>query len=130
MIACTNLPQALSHNLFSNSLSPEGTPQPATAQISRLPGAVLPSSSPGLGATQPPQAAVASPGQTPSCPPQAKRPQQGQVKLTMAQLMQLTQSAQVSPHLILLHCFSYMEAVLLLIIEEQPGFMFDVYIRT
>lgn len=43
---------------------------------------------------------TAAPGQTPTATPQTPRPQQGQVKLTMAQLMQLTQSAQVS------YCFS------------------------
>lgn len=36
-------------------------------------------------------------GQSPAAPSQTARPQQGQVKLTMAQLLQLTQSAQVSP---------------------------------
>lgn len=43
-----------------------------------------------------PCAASTAPGQSPGAPPQTQRPQQGQVKLTMAQLMQLTQSAQVS----------------------------------
>ncbi|XP_051905887.1 nucleosome-remodeling factor subunit BPTF isoform X1 [Hippocampus zosterae] len=41
-----------------------------------------------------PCATSAAPGQAPATPSQASRPQQGQVKLTMAQLMQLTQSAQ------------------------------------
>lgn len=42
-----------------------------------------------------PHAATTAPGQPPVAPAQANRPQQGQVKLTMAQLMQLTQGAQV-----------------------------------
>lgn len=42
-----------------------------------------------------PHAAATAPGQPPLVSSQANRPQQGQVKLTMAQLMQLTQGAQV-----------------------------------
>lgn len=42
-----------------------------------------------------PCATSAAPGQAAATPSQPSRPQQGQVKLTMAQLMQLTQSAQV-----------------------------------
>uniref|UniRef100_A0A3Q3GGT5 Bromodomain PHD finger transcription factor n=1 Tax=Labrus bergylta TaxID=56723 RepID=A0A3Q3GGT5_9LABR len=38
--------------------------------------------------------ATAAPGQSPAAAPQTPRPQQGQVKLTMAQLTQLTQGAQ------------------------------------
>lgn len=42
-----------------------------------------------------PHTAATAPGQPPLVSSQANRPQQGQVKLTMAQLMQLTQGAQV-----------------------------------
>lgn len=42
-----------------------------------------------------PHAATTAPGQSPVASSQTNRPQQGQVKLTMAQLMQLTQGAQV-----------------------------------
>ncbi|XP_028310256.1 nucleosome-remodeling factor subunit BPTF isoform X2 [Gouania willdenowi] len=41
-----------------------------------------------------PSVSTSSPGQSPAPAAQTQRPQQGQVKLTMAQLMQLTQSAQ------------------------------------
>lgn len=47
------------------------------------------------GAAPSPQATTTAPGQSPVASSQA-RPQQGQVKLTMAQLMQLTQGAQVN----------------------------------
>lgn len=44
-----------------------------------------------------PQSNATVPGQSPVASPKPNRPQQGQVKLTMGQLMQLTQGSQVRP---------------------------------
>lgn len=80
----------------SPSSSPPGQPQQAVTQIGHgLPAAtVVPGSTPAHTAAAQ-RAAATAPGQSPVTAPQATRPQQGQVKLTMAQLMQLTQGAQV-----------------------------------
>ncbi|XP_067334267.1 nucleosome-remodeling factor subunit BPTF-like isoform X4 [Channa argus] len=60
-----------------------------------LPAAtVAPGSTPAHMAALSPRVASTAPGHSPVAPSQANRPQQGQVKLTMAQLMQLTQGAQ------------------------------------
>lgn len=67
---------------------PGSTPAQAAAAAQRA-----------VGAAPSPHVAAAAPGQSPVASPQANRPQQGQVKLTMAQLMQLTQGAQVRAHL-------------------------------
>lgn len=67
---------------------PLGQPQPAATQAG-------PASTPVTAAQR---AAGAAPGQSPVASSQPNRPQQGQVKLTMAQLMQLTQGAQVRAH--------------------------------
>lgn len=54
-----------------------------------------------LGAAPSPRPVTPAPGQSPSpSTPQGGRPQQGQVKLTLAQLTQLTQGAQVRSHLL------------------------------
>uniref|UniRef100_A0A665UW85 Nucleosome-remodeling factor subunit BPTF-like n=1 Tax=Echeneis naucrates TaxID=173247 RepID=A0A665UW85_ECHNA len=86
-------------------LAPQGQLQQAVTQIGRgQPAATaVPGSTPlqtaaatqrvAAGSALSPRAATA-PGQAPVAPPQTNRPQQGQVKLTMAQLMQLTQGAQ------------------------------------
>lgn len=86
---------------------PPGQPQQAVTQMGRgQPAATaVPGSTPvqtaatqraaGPGPAPSPRAATTAPGQPPVAPPQTNRPQQGQVKLTMAQLMQLTQGAQV-----------------------------------
>uniref|UniRef100_A0A665UV67 Nucleosome-remodeling factor subunit BPTF-like n=1 Tax=Echeneis naucrates TaxID=173247 RepID=A0A665UV67_ECHNA len=83
-------------------LAPQGQLQQAVTQIGRgQPAATaVPGSTPlqtaaatqrvAAGSALSPRAATA-PGQAPVAPPQTNRPQQGQVKLTMAQLMQLTQ---------------------------------------
>lgn len=94
-----------------NNLPPclPGQPQQAVSQMGRgqpgstaVPGAV-PGAAPvqttegqrAAGLASSPCAAATVPGQPPGASPQTTRPQQGQVKLTMAQLMQLTQGAQV-----------------------------------
>lgn len=80
-----------------------GQPQQALTQMGRgQPGSTaVPGSTPVqtgqrlAGPTSSPSTATSASGQSPIAPPQTNRPQQGQVKLTMAQLMQLTQGAQV-----------------------------------
>lgn len=91
---------ALQIKINPPSSSPPGQPQQAVTQMGRgLPAATAaPGSTPAQRAAAPapsPRAATTAPGQSPVAAPQANRPQQGQVKLTMAQLMQLTQGAQV-----------------------------------
>ncbi|KAG7216183.1 hypothetical protein INR49_029032 [Caranx melampygus] len=89
----------------SPALAQQGQPQQAMTQIGRgQPVATaVPGSTPvqtaaaqraAAGPAPSPHAATTAPGQPPVAPAQANRPQQGQVKLTMAQLMQLTQGAQ------------------------------------
>ncbi|KAK2833852.1 hypothetical protein Q5P01_017741 [Channa striata] len=68
--------------LSAATAAPGSTP----AQMAATQRAVAPALSP--------RVATTAPGQSPVAPSQANRPQQGQVKLTMAQLMQLTQGAQ------------------------------------
>lgn len=99
---------ALSKN--KNSLpfsSLAGQPQQAVSQMGRgQPSSTpMPASTPvqttaaqrAAGVAASPQVATTAPAQSPVASSQPNRPQQGQVKLTMAQLMQLTQGAQVSP---------------------------------
>jgi len=66
-----------------------GGSQPAAAAVSGS------STLRAAGPAPSPCADTTAPGQSPVASSQTQRPQQGQVKLTMAQLMQLTQGAQV-----------------------------------
>lgn len=85
-----------------------GQPQQAVSQMGRgQPSSTpMPASTPvqttaaqrAAGVAPSPQVATTAPAQSPVASSQPNRPQQGQVKLTMAQLMQLTQGAQVGPH--------------------------------
>uniref|UniRef100_A0A3B4H348 Nucleosome-remodeling factor subunit BPTF-like n=1 Tax=Pundamilia nyererei TaxID=303518 RepID=A0A3B4H348_9CICH len=85
-----------------SSAAQPGQVHQAVAPMGRGQPAAVPGSTPvqaalgqrAAGPAPSPCAASTAPGQSPGAPPQTQRPQQGQVKLTMAQLMQLTQSAQ------------------------------------
>lgn len=88
------------------SSSPPGQPQQALNQMGQPGSTAVSGSTPvqttagqrAVGAAPSPRAATPASGQSPAAPvpsSQTNRPQQGQVKLTMAQLMQLTQGAQV-----------------------------------
>ncbi|XP_054615497.1 nucleosome-remodeling factor subunit BPTF isoform X2 [Dunckerocampus dactyliophorus] len=86
----------------SSVLAQQGHPQTVQMGHGQVGSAAVSASTPlqategqrAAGSVPSPCAASTAPGQRPVVPPQANRPQQGQVKLTMTQLMQLTQSAQ------------------------------------
>nr|XP_057905963.1 nucleosome-remodeling factor subunit BPTF isoform X2 [Doryrhamphus excisus] len=86
----------------SSVLAQQGHPQPVQMGHGQVGSAAVSASTPlqttegqrAAGSVPSPCPASTAPGQRPGVPPQANRPQQGQVKLTMTQLMQLTQSAQ------------------------------------
>ncbi|XP_041856528.1 nucleosome-remodeling factor subunit BPTF isoform X7 [Melanotaenia boesemani] len=77
----------------SSAVAQQGQPQQAASRQLAAP-AVPGSPSTPRAAAPSPCAATTAPGQSPTASSQTPRPQQGQVKLTMAQLMQLTQGAQ------------------------------------
>ncbi|XP_061568415.1 nucleosome-remodeling factor subunit BPTF isoform X2 [Cololabis saira] len=79
----------------TSAMLQQGQPRPGVTQMVQGTAAVPGSpSTPRAGGPAASPAAPAAPGQSPVPAAQTPRPQQGQVKLTMAQLMQLTQGAQ------------------------------------
>lgn len=97
---------ALYGNLREKKIYPfPGHPQPALSPTghskseSTPPASVQASAAHRAAVAAPsPQSNTIAPGQSPGASSQPSRPQQGQVKLTMGQLMQLTQGPQVRPY--------------------------------
>lgn len=109
------------HNLtpslsLTDQLCQVGHGQPGPSPVPASTPVQTPTAQRAAGAAASPQAATTAPGQPPLPSSQAQRPQQGQVKLTMAQLMQLTQGAQVRPCFLLsFHFFKFFFFFFLLI---------------